>query len=248
MVAIGNFLFRWRNTIFPWLFVLLLLPGPRLFANPWHALVLSVLVTGLGQTIRALTIGLRYIKRGGRGGKVYANDLVTEGIYGHVRNPMYVGNVLICLGVAIASNERIVTALAVPLAAFAYAAIVAAEEHYLRGKFGPAYEAYCRDVPAWIPNLRGLGDTLSGMTFNWRRVVLKEFGTPWGWISAIGALTLLNLWRSSSFETNMPLVGTILAVMAIATALWALVMTLKSRRILQLRPETTSRVGEGPRA
>ena len=79
MVAVGTFLFRWRNTIFPWLFVALLLPGPRLFADPWHALALSVLVTGLGQTIRALTIGLRYIKRGGRGGKVYANDLVTEG-------------------------------------------------------------------------------------------------------------------------------------------------------------------------
>jgi protein-S-isoprenylcysteine O-methyltransferase Ste14 len=235
MVALGNFLFRWRNTIFPWLFVLLLLPGPRLLANPWHALVLSVLITGLGQTIRVLTIGLRYIKRGGRGGKVYANDLVTEGIYGHVRNPMYVGNVLICLGVAIASNSLIVTAAAVPLAAFAYAAIVAAEEKYLREKFGEAFEAYCRDVPAWVPHLRGLGDTLSGMTFNWRRVVLKEFGTPFGWISAIGALTLLNLWRSGSFEANTALVDTIVAVMVIATALWALVLTLKSRRILVAR-------------
>jgi hypothetical protein len=73
------------------------------------------------------------------------------------------------------------------------------------------------------------------MSFNWRRVVLKEYGTPWGWISAIGALTLLNLWRSGSFEANTALVETILAVMAVATALWALVMTLKSRRILVLR-------------
>jgi hypothetical protein len=137
--------------------------------------------------------------------------------------------------VAIASNQLVVTVLAVPLAAFAYAAIVAAEEHYLREKFGAAYEAYCRDVPAWIPNLRGLGGTLSQMTFNWRRVVLKEFGTPWGWISAIGALTLLNVWRSGSFEANATLVKTILAVMAVATALWALVLTLKSRRILVAR-------------
>jgi protein-S-isoprenylcysteine O-methyltransferase Ste14 len=235
MVGLGNFLFRWRNTIFPCLFVVLLLPGPRLFANPWHALLLSVVITGLGQTIRALTIGLRYIKRGGRGGKVYANDLVTQGIYGHVRNPMYVGNVLICLGVSIASNSLVVAAAAVPVAAFAYVAIVAAEEKYLREKFGEAYEAYCRDVPAWVPDLRGLGETLSGMTFNWRRVVVKEFGTPFGWISAIGALTLLNLWRSGSFEANTALVETIVGVMAVATALWALVMTLKSRRILVAR-------------
>lgn len=235
MVAIGTFLFRWRNAIVPWLFVLLLLPGPRLFAEPWLALLVAVLVTGMGQAVRALTIGLRYIKRGGRGGTVYAADLVTEGIYAHVRNPMYVGNVLICLGVAIASNGLLVTLLAVPLATFAYAAIVAAEERYLREKFGAAYDAYCRDVPAWIPDFRGLRNTLSGMTFNWRRVVVKEFGTPWGWISAIGALTLLNLWRGGSFEANTTLVGIVVAVMAIAIVLWAVVMTLKSRRILVAR-------------
>jgi protein-S-isoprenylcysteine O-methyltransferase Ste14 len=232
MVAIGNFLFRYRNRLFPPLFVLLLLPGPTLFANPWHAALLAFAVTALGQTVRALTIGLRYIKRGGRGGRVYANDLVTEGIYGHVRNPMYVGNVLICLGVALASNELVVALAAVPLAAFAYAAIVAAEEHYLHDKFGAAYEAYCRDVPRWLPDLRGLGATLSAMTFNWRRVVVKEFGTPWGWISAIGVLTLYNVWRAGTLGDHVPLVVTILAVMAGATALWALVLNLKMRRIL----------------
>jgi len=232
MVAIGNFLFRYRNRLFPPLFVLLLLPGPTLFANPWHAALLAFGVTALGQTIRALTIGLRYIKRGGRGGRVYANDLVTEGIYGHVRNPMYVGNVLICLGVALASNRLAVALAAVPLAAFAYAAIVAAEERYLRERFGAGYEAYCRDVPRWLPNLRGMRTTLSETTFNWRRVVVKEFGTPWGWISAIGALTLYNLWRTGTLGEHATLVETVVTVMVVVTALWALVMTLKMRRIL----------------
>lgn len=232
MVAIGNFLFRYRNRVFPPLFVLLLLPGPALFANPWWAALLAVAVTVLGQTVRTLTIGLRYIKRGGRGGRVYANDLVTQGIYGHVRNPMYVGNVLICLGVALASNELAVALTAAPLAAFAYAAIVAAEEDYLRRRFGAAYEAYCREVPRWLPDPRGLGATLSAMTFNWRRVVVKEFGTPWGWISAIGVLTLCNVWRAGTLAEHAPVVVTILAVMAGATALWALVLTLKMRRML----------------
>jgi protein-S-isoprenylcysteine O-methyltransferase Ste14 len=232
VIAIGNFLFRYRNRVFPPLFLLLLLPGPTIFATPRDAMLLGLAVTVLGQTVRALTIGLRYIKRGGRGGRVYAKDLVTEGIYGHVRNPMYVGNVLICLGVAIASNELAVALAAVPLAIFAYAAIVAAEEDYLRSRFGAAYEAYCRDVPRWVPNLRGLGATLSQFTFDWRRVVVKEFGTPWGWISAIGALTIYNVYRTGTLADQTGLVHAIIAVMLIATGLWAVVRTLKRRRIL----------------
>ena len=232
MIAIGNFLFRYRNSLFPPLVLLLLLPGPRIFANPLHATLLAFVFATLGQTVRALTIGLRYIKRGGRGGRVYAKDLVTEGVYGHIRNPMYVGNVLICLGVALASNELLVALAAVPLAAFAYAAIVAAEENYLRGRFGEAYEAYCRDVPRWLPDVRGLGATLSQMDFHWRRVVLKEFGTPWGWISAICVLTVYNVWRTGSLGEHGELVGIVAAILVIATLLWALVLTLKLRRIL----------------
>lgn len=232
MVGIGNYLFRYRNTVFPLLILLLLLPGPRIFTNPLYAMLLGFAFATIGQTVRAMTIGLRYIKRGGRGGRVYAKDLVTEGIYGHIRNPMYVGNVLICLGVAVASNEVVMALAAVPLAAFAYAAIVAAEEHYLRGKFGDAYEAYCRDVPRWAPDVRGLRATLSQMRFSWRRVVVKEFGTPWGWISAICVLTAYNVWRTGTLDEHGALVGTILAVLTIATLLWAVVLTLKKRRLL----------------
>jgi protein-S-isoprenylcysteine O-methyltransferase Ste14 len=232
MIALGNQLFRYRNSVFPPLVLLLLLPGPRIFANPLHAALLAAVVATLGQTVRAVTIGLRYIKRGGRNGRVYAKDLVTEGIYGHIRNPMYVGNVLICLGVALASNELVVALAAVPLAAFAYAAIVAAEEHYLRERFGAAYDAYCRDVPRWLPDVRGLRTTLSQMGFNWRRVVVKEFGTPWGWISAICVLTVYNVWRAGTLDAHGGLVATIAAILVVATLLWATVLTLKKRRIL----------------
>lgn len=232
MISIGNFLFRYRNALFPSLFLLLLLPGPRLFANPLHAASLGLVVATLGQCVRVATIGLRYIKRGGRDGRVYANDLVTEGIYGHVRNPMYVGNVLISVGVAIASNAIVIALLTPPLAVFAYAAIVAAEEHYLRGKFGPAFDAYCRDVPRWLPDPRGLRATLSQMDFNWRRVIAKEYGTPWGWICVICLLTLYNLWLAGALAERARLEQALVATMVVATLLWAVARTLKKRRLL----------------
>ena len=45
-----------------------------------------------------LTIGYEYIVRGGRQGKVYAEDLVQGGVFAHSRNPLYLGNLLIIVG------------------------------------------------------------------------------------------------------------------------------------------------------
>ena len=120
MVALGRFLFRYRNIIFPFLCLLVLLPGPRLFENPLMAACVGAAFAILGQLVRAGTIGLRYIVRGGRGGRVYADDLVTEGIYSHCRNPMYVGNILIVIGVALASNSLTTLLVALPLVVLAY--------------------------------------------------------------------------------------------------------------------------------
>ena len=83
MITIGNFLFRHRNALFPLSCVFLLLPGPRLHEDPLVATAIGAVFALLGQTVRALTISLDYIVRGGRQGKVYADDLVSE--FGHTR-------------------------------------------------------------------------------------------------------------------------------------------------------------------
>src|SRR6185295_9699212 len=98
------------------------------------------------------------------------------GIYHHCRNPMYVGNVLIAVGLAVASNSWSTILIAVPSVLLAYSAIIAAEERYLAEKFGDAYADYCRDVPRWFPRLRGLAKTLGDSRFHWRRLIVKEYG------------------------------------------------------------------------
>src|SRR5215831_2331857 len=163
LTTAGNFLFRYRNSLFPLACVLLFLPGPDPFPDPLQAAAVGAVIAALGQIVRAATIGLRYVIRGGRGRRVYAEDLVTEGIYSHTRNPMYVGNLLIMVGVAIASNSWVTLAVAVPLGIFMYTSIVAAEEEYLQARFGAAFSAYCRDVPRWWPRLAGLRATLRSM-------------------------------------------------------------------------------------
>jgi protein-S-isoprenylcysteine O-methyltransferase Ste14 len=233
LVRAGNFWFHWRNTLFPFAFLLVFVPGPPLFRTPFAAALAGFAVAGLGQFVRAFTIGFRYVIRGGRNRRVYAEDLVTDGLYHHVRNPMYVGNLLIMCGVALASNSWGCLLVAVPLFLGIYAAIVAAEEDFLRSRFGAAFDAYCRDVPRWIPRFAGLGETLRGMKFHWRRVIVKEYGTPLGWVCGVCLLALWNEWYPDrSFAGEHAIVRDLLLVMGVMIVAWALAWYLKKSRTL----------------
>jgi len=177
MVKIGNFLFHYRNVLLPVFFLLILVPAPELFKNPTLALIIGLGISIAGQLIRFLTIGLVYIIRGGQNRKVYAQDLVTTGIFSHCRNPLYVGNIAVGIGMGVASNSVLFFSVITPLIIFTYIAIVAAEENFLRGKFGPAYDEYAKDVNRWLPNLKGISNTFKAHQFNWKRVLLKEYNS-----------------------------------------------------------------------
>ena len=110
----------------------------------WTALGVFVALSGLA--VRAVTIGYEYIVRGGRNRMVYADDLVQGGVYALTRNPMYLGNGLLIVGCALIINAPAFYLIALPLTLLAYAAIIAAEEAYLRTKFGAQFDAYCARV------------------------------------------------------------------------------------------------------
>lgn len=193
MVKLGNFFFHYRNILFPFFYVFLLIPSAPLFPNYKIAWLLGFLIALSGQLCRVATIGLRYIIRGGKNRRVYAKDLVTEGLFAHTRNPLYVGNVAILLGLGIMSNSLLFNAIMSPLFIFIYQAIIYAEEDFLRNKFGEAFEAYCADTNRWLPRLKGLGETLSSMEFNWNRVIIKEYTSAYIWLSGV-CLIVLKTW------------------------------------------------------
>jgi protein-S-isoprenylcysteine O-methyltransferase Ste14 len=208
MIQIGNFFFKYRNLLFILLYGLLFLPSPELFTeNIFQAeyktwpLIIGLFVTVLGQAIRGATIGLAYIVRGGKDKKVYAEHLVSTGIFSHCRNPLYVGNILMLLGVGILANSLIYVAIIMPLFLFIYQAIVLAEENFLRGKFGADFDAYCAKVNRWIPSLKGIGATFSSMEFNWKRWVLKEYTTQFIWLAGI-VLLIIRLYQIEDILKN----------------------------------------------
>lgn len=211
MIGIGNFFFKYRNIIFILFYGALFLPSSPLFSKEccgdnyyWWPLISGLLITVMGQLIRGATIGLAYIVRGGKEGKPYAEGLVTEGIFRHCRNPLYVGNILMLIGVGLLANSLFYIAVMIPVFLFIYQAIVLAEENFLRGKFGAGFDAYCKDVNRWWPSLRGLGVTLSSMEFNWKRWILKEHTTQYIWLAGIFLLLFapIPVWRYPALACN----------------------------------------------
>lgn len=192
MIQIGNFFFKYRNWLFVPLYLALFIPSPPLLAPEQHAWLLfsGLFITIAGQAIRGATIGLAYIERGGRNKKVYASRLVTEGIFNHCRNPLYVGNILMLLGVAILSNSLLYITLFIPGFLFIYQAIVMAEENFLRGKFGAEFDTYCQRAHRWIPNFSGLRETFNSMEFSWQRWLIKEYNTQFVWLLGIALILL----------------------------------------------------------
>lgn len=236
LVRAGNFLFRYRNYAFP----LLLIPLVVLFppAHRWGGEgidsldILALVLALLGQGMRGAVVGLAYIKRGGLNKQVYAKNLVTEGLFGHCRNPLYVGNLLLLAALLVIVNNLWGYVIGGGFFIFAYVAIVAAEETYLSGKFGAEYEDYCRRVNRWVPNLRGLGTTLSSMTFNWRRVVIKEYSSAYSWCVVALFLETVKALRNPNMAAAEVRLTTLAFLFAIATAVFLTVYILKKSRKL----------------
>jgi protein-S-isoprenylcysteine O-methyltransferase Ste14 len=80
-------------------------------------------------------------------------ELVVSGFYRYVRNPMYVGVLVMILGHVLWFEywNLLIYAMIVFLAFHAF--VTYYEEPTLRRKFGPAYEDYLEKVPRWIPLL-----------------------------------------------------------------------------------------------
>ena len=226
-VTLGRFLFRHRNVLFPSAIALTFVPGPDVFGAPLFAAALGAVFALAGQAVRALTIGLDYIVRGGRGGRAYADRLVTGGIFAHCRNPMYLGNLLIITGLAVAADNWVALVVAPALFLLAYHCIIRAEEDYLLTKFDGEYLRYCERTPRLAFRLEGLGETVRAMPFRWRRLVVKEYGTPVAWITGLALLAIINLLEDPGFGPSRDAIMGLVAIVGVAAALWLFARVLK---------------------
>jgi len=76
--------------------------------------------------------------------------LVTTGIHGWSRNPIYLGMFLAYGGITIAARSPWILILTLPLAVTMRYGVVAREEAYLERRFGDAYRDYKARVRRWL--------------------------------------------------------------------------------------------------
>lgn len=106
-------------------------------------LAASLLLTVPGLWLRGYASG--YVKKNA--------EITMTGPYAHVRNPLYLGSILIAFGFALASRSPWIAFALAALFAAIYVPVIRGEESYLRSAF-PGYDAYAAQVPRLWPRLR----------------------------------------------------------------------------------------------
>lgn len=86
-------------------------------------------------------------------GAVGGSNLVISGPFAYVRNPLYVGNMLMYVGIGVMSNALFpfLQIFAFLFFLWQYYVIVLEEEAYLLKTFGEQFEDFCRNVPRFFP-------------------------------------------------------------------------------------------------
>jgi protein-S-isoprenylcysteine O-methyltransferase Ste14 len=142
----------------------------------WGSVAVACLWLALGEAVRLWAVGYAGARTRTRSPSGRLKELVTSGPYAYVRNPIYLGNCLIAVGILLLF-ERWVVAPPILLAVFlGYHLVVLWEEQLLAATFGEAYTPYRRDVPRWIPHLRGYAFP-SHHRFCWSQALTSERGT-----------------------------------------------------------------------
>jgi protein-S-isoprenylcysteine O-methyltransferase Ste14 len=113
---------------------------------------MGALMLLLGEAIRIISVAYAGLETRATA-DVGAPRLVTAGPYGLVRNPLYVGNILMYSGIGVMGGVWWLPVLGVLWFGFQYWMIVEREQDFLRKEFGPEYDAYVAHVPAFIPRL-----------------------------------------------------------------------------------------------
>lgn len=112
-------------------------------------------ITALGLALRALASG-----------HVQKNEqLTTSGPYAHLRNPLYLGSLIIAAGFALAGRNWWIVAGIALIFATVYVPVIRSEEAFLRARF-PEFEEYARHVPRLLPRFTAFGSAHG--SFSWQ--------------------------------------------------------------------------------
>jgi protein-S-isoprenylcysteine O-methyltransferase Ste14 len=225
--AAGNWLFRRRGYLPLLLFPILLIgaadtEGTVLGAG-WEALCVALALGGLA--LRAATVGFVPKDTSQRNSaRPQAEALNTTALYSVVRHPLYVGNYLMWLGVALFSRAWWAPVIVSLVFWLYYERIMFAEEEFLRRRFGEDYTAWAAVTPAFLPRLRRWRPP--ARRFSLLTVLRREHSSL---LALIASLTALKVVSEHASTGRLALDPVWAAALGITLVLCLGVRTLKHR-------------------
>lgn len=231
--AFGTLLFRLRSfTPIPVVGLLVfLLVRSRALAGPGGESVdrllngVGLALAFLGQALRFYTLGLVRDGTSGQGDRLEAVVLNTQGPYAYVRNPLYLGNLGIVLGLCCIAHSPWVYAIALGFFFGEYFFIIRAEEAFLRGRFGADFDGYCQKVSRWIPRLTPAFAGKLRERFDLSRALKKEHNPFAMW--ALGSLLLLGWELQARGQLGMVQLRVLVVLMSAVVLLFGLIKAYK---------------------
>jgi protein-S-isoprenylcysteine O-methyltransferase Ste14 len=148
----------------------------------WTSIAAGTAIAAFGIAIRALASGQVQKNR----------ELTMTGPYAYVRNPLYLGSIVIAIGFAMAARDAWVAVVIVIFFAAIYVPVIRGEEHFLRGQF-PEYADYTRRVPSLLPRTL----LFAGVTEGFSRELYfrhREYNSLLGAAAMLAVLTAKILW------------------------------------------------------
>lgn len=143
-------IFKYRSyTPIPFLILMIVFQEPSLYS-----VIAGLIIAFIGESIRFWGVGYAGSETRTTG-SVGGSQLVISGPFGFVRNPLYVGNICMYVGIGVMSFALFpyLQIIALIYFVFQYKLIVDGEENYLKKQFGKDYSNYFQNVPRFIPRL-----------------------------------------------------------------------------------------------
>lgn len=131
-----------------------LVPVPFIAAGLWFCQPLDI-VTGLGLLLVPLGVLIRlwaaiHMGPAGRSSSPVVRKLIYTGPYELTRNPLYIANTIIYVGLGLATAGLNGCGIAMCASAIHYTCIVRFEEQFLERRLGEIYRSYRNRVPRWV--------------------------------------------------------------------------------------------------
>lgn len=232
IVKTGLWMFRWRSflpllviPLFAWAAYDLWARGGQ--ASPVTGVldIVALCVSISGLLLRAFTVGHAPPGTSGRNTKEQrATVLNSDGIYSVVRHPLYLANYLMFAGFLLATHDYWLMLTCSLIYFIYYERIMMAEEDFLAGKFGQAYEDWAAVTPAFLPRLGGWRPS-SGV-LSWRKIIRGEtHGLTL--IAVVFAVLRLAMWWIAGGEYPVMWMGFAAVMLVLLTTVVVLKKTTK---------------------